>query len=161
MASAESVPAGESAPPTVVDPSLLSLSLDIAENGLPQCAGPLHPRSIPDGSEQVPDTLFECGRLIMLEPDVYEKAKLTFVSCAKWALGGMRLLPEPAGDEGSISPPDSPARPDYVEMVPPGKLSSGGKKGMVHSIVSFASGQPQRACSKLPNYLRCTLKVTR
>jgi len=132
----DAVGAASVANPQVADPSSLALSLDISENDLPVCAGQLHQRTIPDGSEVIPTTLFECARTIMMEPDVFTKAKLTFVACAQWAKGGMPLLPTEAGQVAEINAPDTPARPSFVVMVSPGKLNSGGKKGMVHSIVS-------------------------
>ncbi len=137
MASAV-VAAGTSSNVTVSDPLALSLELDIQDDGLPSCAGALHARTVPDGTEELQSSLLQCARAIMLEPDVFTKARLTFVACAKWAAGDLPLAPSDQSTDAETSAPDSPARPEYVEMVPPGKLSSGGKKGMVHSIVRAA-----------------------
>jgi hypothetical protein len=120
----------------VADPLALNLTLDIQDNGLPRCVEALHADTIPNGQEVLPGSLLECALAIMSEPDVFTKARMTFVTCAKWAAGSLRLAAtEPRAGFVAL---ESPARPSLVQLVAPGKLRSGNKKGMVHSIVSAA-----------------------
>ena len=117
----------------------LQLTVEVDEKGLPPHVAPLHPSSIPDGSEAVPASLLSAAAAVMAEPDVYAKARLTFVACAAFARGDLPLLPADEEAAKALVAPDAPARPSWVTTVPPAKMNSGGKKGMVHSVVHAES----------------------
>lgn len=117
----------------------LKLALDVQEGGLPEHVSPLHPDSVPDGSEELPGSLLEAAAAVMAEPDVYMKARLTFVACAAFEAGSLPILPKDLAVAAALSAPDAPARPSWVSTVAANKQSSGGKKGMVHSVVHAES----------------------
>ena len=92
-------------------------------------------------------TLRSAALAVLCQPDGLEKARLTFATAHAFNTGALVLPPEFASAEGegasadadAPSPPDHPARPSDVTMVPPAAVKSNSRLQKLHALVHAES----------------------
>lgn len=85
----------------------------------------------------VPGSLIEAAVAVLNTAGGFAKAALTERAVEAWRAGALPLLP--AGKSDVPLPPDEPARPSYVELLPPGKVSNKSRLAGIHALVHAES----------------------
>ncbi|KAA0160730.1 hypothetical protein FNF31_04114 [Cafeteria roenbergensis] len=85
----------------------------------------------------VPGSLIEAAVAVLNTAGGFAKAALTERAVEAWRAGSLPLLPD-AGKEVPM-PPAEPARPSYVELLPPGKVSNKSRLAGIHALVHAES----------------------